>query len=678
MFKHFSTRITVFGILAAIMLFTASSAHAITIRKSPSPATPGKPVTFYITLGDTGCQVTTDFGDGSAPQVVNPPLPQTSMTIQHTYTRPGLYTVSVSSFNCAGVLPPNPTSTTIRVADLSITRMELKFGNNQPRITVKRNQKIKGLKAKVSFTGSGLLQGYWEVDGVRKINVFQQVRKGPYVEIEYPEIPPLSTFIPGTHRVRLILTSPNLEITYPQAIYFVRADEVERLPIALFMPQADMGCDFSATVFNWKNVKRASVYHLRFYGPETDEPIFSAFTKKSEYRLREKPLKSRFEAGRDYRWQVFAVDGTNNIIAQSKIRSFFFKEALAYLPGIFMLITDQNVATPGLKSGIMDEFNADVIDEYVVKTLNLTVTVFSTSEDVLKVIAAVKNRPGVILAQPDYIYQTFSEPLSDMQDLERLIGLSDRKITGKGKGVSVGVVDTAVDGMHRDLSGAVLFQQDFISKNKTGAEAHGTGVAGLIAARINAFGMQGVAPESGILALRACRQISKDNSRGECYSHAVIKALDTGMEQGASIINLSLGMQSQDPILSRLIQAGARRNILFVAPVGNRSDMAAVNFPASHPDVIAVCGLLPDGRLFPNDRVAGLADIAVPCHKLLTTIPGNDHNFMSGTSMSCAVVSGLLALCREADDTFDLKAFRALGGNLDNLLGFLQNNKKNK
>lgn len=675
MFKLFPIRITVFWIAAAAILFLTSSAQAITIQKSPSPAAVGKPVAFKINLTVTAvCNILMDFGDGSNAIIPSANISGGILTIRHTYTRPGLYTVSVASDGNCGTVPlPDPATTTIRVADLSINRIELKFDNNQPRITVKKNEQIKGLAAKINFTGSGHLQGYWEVDGQKRMNVYKSLHKGPYINIKYPELPPLSTFIPGTHRVRFIITHPRLDITFPQAIYFVRADSVERFPIALILPEADTECNFVPTLFNWKNVKRASAYHIRFYTDKTDETIFSAYTKNSDYNLRQKPLKSRFESGQSYRWQVFALDQSDNIVAQSKVRSFSFQEALAYLPGVFMVITDKN-AGPGFKTGIIDEFNAAVVDEYPINALNLTVTIFSTDLDIFDVMEAIKNRPGVVLSQPDYIYETFSEPLSDMQKLDQLIGLAGHNITDTGKGIAVAVVDTAVDESHQDLSGAVLLRKDFLENSGASAEIHGTGVAGLIAARINAFGMQGIAPNAGILALRACRQISRDHPRGECYSHAVIKALDAGMQEGASIINLSIGMRGEDPLLARLIRAGNQRNIMFVAPVGNQPDMAAANFPASHPGVIAVCGVLPDGSFYPNQRAAGLADMAVPCSNLLTTIPGNDHNFMSGTSMSSAVVSGLLALCREADPGFNLEAFRAFDGRIEDLLSFLEKN----
>jgi hypothetical protein len=55
--------------------------------------------------------------------------------------------------------------TTAAGAEFKVTRLRLYFENNRPDITVKRNQPSVNAYAEISFVGSGLLQGYWEVDG---------------------------------------------------------------------------------------------------------------------------------------------------------------------------------------------------------------------------------------------------------------------------------------------------------------------------------------------------------------------------------------------------------------------------------------------------------------------------------------------------------------------------------
>ena len=107
---------------------------------------------------------------------------------------------------------------------------------------------------------------------------------------------------------------------------------------------------------------------------------------------------------------------------------------------------------------------------------------------------------------------------------------------------------------------------------------------------------------------------------------------------------MSFGSTMPDPIITSLIIEGARQGILFVAPVGNRSGQEYPAFPASCPGVIAVGGLDQNGSPFPDDHLASFAKINAPAENIFTTLPGNNYNFMTGTSFSSAIVAGVLAL----------------------------------
>ncbi|MCP4672624.1 MAG: S8 family serine peptidase, partial [Desulfobacula sp.] len=221
---------------------------------------------------------------------------------------------------------------------------------------------------------------------------------------------------------------------------------------------------------------------------------------------------------------------------------------------------------------------------------------------------------------------------------------------------------------HKDLESAIIYNKNFIVNDKDTAEIHGTAVAGLIGARENNFGIKGLAPDSKLLALRACRQVSKDYPMGECYSSTMIKALDTGIQNNAKIINMSLGSLVEDKLMSKLITAGSGLGVLFVAPAGNTKEINYLSFPASHPNVIAVAGQDENGSFFPNNTIGEKADFCTPCKNLFTTIPGNNHNFISGTSMSAAVVSGLLSLACEDNPEFNLKNLNRFKGDLQALI----------
>ena len=63
--------------------------------------------------------------------------------------------------------------------------------------------------------------------------------------------------------------------------------------------------------------------------------------------------------------------------------------------------------------------------------------------------------------------------------------------------------------------------------------------------------------------------------------------------------------------------------------------------------MVAVAGLDERDLLIPNRAMVEAADVCAPARNVFTTIPGDRHNFLTGTSMSSAVVSGILVAAFE-------------------------------
>ncbi|MCK5310587.1 MAG: S8 family serine peptidase [Desulfobacteraceae bacterium] len=709
LFKYLNRKIYILLFVGAFLFFITNIANAHKVISNNSSVTAGEQVTFLSTLTFDG-QIGTangyiDYGDGTAEEtlVTNLPVPMSpysrTYSSSHTYSQKGNYTVRVRTTVTGGALSsgPNPAFMTQRVTkavtkaaakaaakkivivtpqpvpvkrEIEISRIKLYFENNRPEITLKMNQKAPGLYAKIDYSGSGYFKGYWEIDGKRRGYVSRHLARGPSITLKYPDIPPIPTFKYGTHNVRFVIVNPTMNINFPYGIYFVTSDEKQDEPVVIKLLQPVEGEDiaYNPLAFKWEPVNKSSIYLISIFSKTKEERIFSAYTRQGEYKLRSNILKVRMRPGEQYIWNVVGLNDQNEVTAESIPSAFSFNQETAFLPGQILFVTEPTAQGEKIVKEVKEKYGLEILQTYSIETLGLQVTKFHTDKEIAGIISELKQRKGVVIAQPNYIFKTMSEftdePLNELQSIRRFIKIGS-DIPFKGRGVTIGVVDTGVDLTHKDLKDAISSHVNCLPDSVYLPEIHGTAVAGLIGARKNNFGIDGYAPESKIFALRACKQISKTQPRGECYSLSIAKALDLGIQNGVQIINMSLGTNVKDKLISKLIDAGSKQGILFVAPAGNNSEINTMCFPASHPKVISVAGLTDKGEFFPNAKVAEKADFYLPCDNLFSTTPDNKHNFLSGTSLSSAVVSGLLALSHEKNKDMIAKRLQTFDGDIN-------------
>ncbi|HEU4976831.1 MAG TPA: S8 family serine peptidase [Baekduia sp.] len=196
-----------------------------------------------------------------------------------------------------------------------------------------------------------------------------------------------------------------------------------------------------------------------------------------------------------------------------------------------------------------------------------------------------------------------SEPLAQCQwDMDLINADQATHARATGAGVRVGVIDSGVDVDHPDiapnldLADSCSFIRDDdptivagVTKpveagngdcsNKAAIQdlgGHGTHTASTIAAPQNGVGIEGVAPDASIVALKAC------SASGYCYGYAVADALRYAGDHGIDVVNLSLyadpylfycGDDAGQRAMLRELQSAARyaqqHGVLIVASAGN-------------------------------------------------------------------------------------------------------------
>ena len=148
------------------------------------------------------------------------------------------------------------------------------------------------------------------------------------------------------------------------------------------------------------------------------------------------------------------------------------------------------------------------------------------------------------------------------------IGTDVPKFEGiDGEGITVAVIDTGVDFNHPDLSGwgedgKVVGGYNFIQTNQLPLDnnGHGTQVAGVIAADGQ---IVGIAPKAKILAYK----VSEDGEG--VSSDLIIKAIEKAVEDGADIINISLGVNKTNAKIDRAVNFALEKEVFVVTAAGN-------------------------------------------------------------------------------------------------------------
>ncbi len=260
-------------------------------------------------------------------------------------------------------------------------------------------------------------------------------------------------------------------------------------------------------------------------------------------------------------------------------------------------------------------------------------------------LAHIRSLNGVIYAVPNYertISRTSNDPLRDQQWALGTIAAYDAWDITTGGPVVIAVIDTGVDANHPELAGRVLSGFNAItgSPNASDDNGHGTAVAGIIAASAdNGNGIVGLCWGCIILPIKACL------SNGRCRDSSVISAIRWATDNGARIINLSLGGSSPSPALHEVVRYASERGVLIVAASGNeRAEGNTPNYPAAYPETLAV------GATGYGDEVTGFSntgdfiDLVAPGVDIATTIPNNGYVLATGTSFASPFVSGAAAL----------------------------------
>lgn len=240
-----------------------------------------------------------------------------------------------------------------------------------------------------------------------------------------------------------------------------------------------------------------------------------------------------------------------------------------------------------------------------------------------------------------------------------------------GKGVVVAVVDTGVDYNHEDLKNNIWtnskeiagngidddgngyiddnYGWNFADQNNNTLDdnGHGTHVSGTIAGENNNYGVTGIAYDAKIMPVKAL-----DSSGSGSYS-SISKGIRYAVDNGANVINLSLGGGSSNRTLESAINYASSKGVIVVMAAGNDGD-SSPDYPARYASKsgIAVGAVDKNNNLADFSNRSGtnpIAYVTAPGVKVYSSVPNNQYATYSGTSMAAPHVAGIVALMLSAN-----------------------------
>lgn len=269
--------------------------------------------------------------------------------------------------------------------------------------------------------------------------------------------------------------------------------------------------------------------------------------------------------------------------------------------------------------------------------------------------AAIAVTPNDTLFQYQYALYNSGQNLVELPGSPQGTSRADIKATAAweetkgGQDTVIAVLDTGVDLFHPDLDdkivsgGRDLVNNDYDADDDNG---HGTFVAGIAAAETdNNEGIAGVAWNCRLLPVKCM------DKEGDGFYSDIIEGIRWAVDEGAAVINLSLGGNVAALALEDAVRYAYDNDVVVAAAAGNES--TSVLYPAAYDDYCLAVSSTDYNDIRPAWANYGPeVDIAAPGDRIVGPVPtwyfsdNIPYAFGSGTSASSPFVAGFAALIK--------------------------------
>jgi len=205
------------------------------------------------------------------------------------------------------------------------------------------------------------------------------------------------------------------------------------------------------------------------------------------------------------------------------------------------------------------------------------------------------------------------------------------EVESRTEEIIVAVIDSGVDPKHSLLEGRLVKGYDVIKNSATMTDTmgHGTHVAGIIAT---------TTPKN--VKIMPIKVFGDENA----LDSDIVEGIYYAVNNGAKIINMSLGGYGKTSYLEKGIQYARSHDVMVIVSSGNDAHNNEYDYPAAFNEVITVGATTGQDTLLYYSNTGTSVDICAPGEKILSLAPDESYKSLSGTSMSAPFVSAAAAL----------------------------------
>lgn len=257
-------------------------------------------------------------------------------------------------------------------------------------------------------------------------------------------------------------------------------------------------------------------------------------------------------------------------------------------------------------------------------------------------------------------------PDLSIKNMSEVLGLDELWDMGlNGSGVKVAILDTGIDDTHAELSGRVIYHDDY-TPNADGIDydGHGTSIAGILGSKGDGDGRyQGVAPNASLMNFKVL------DGSGSGDLAWVVEAIEDATDLGVDVISMSLGADATGwSYIKDAVEDAWENDIAVVVAAGNEGpDFKTMSSPGDVLEAISVGAISIDLYMLsfssasptvnekickpelvaPGARVIGPASSEASYSETFS-YNGNVYSIQSGTSVATPIIAGMVALLKQA------------------------------